>query len=143
MSGERVLLVDDEEDFVAVLKERLEMRGLQVWTAGTGERAIELASERSFDAIVLDLRMPGLDGIATLRELLRKDSDAQVIVLTGHGTVSTSVEAMRAGAADFMEKPPVLADLVGKIGDAATNRTILLEERSAERVEQLLKTRGW
>ena len=88
MSSAKVLLVDDEKDFTDTLSERLQMRDLEVYTASSGPEAIELAGQHRFDTVILDLQMPGMDGIETLKNLLAADADLQVIVLTGHGTIS-------------------------------------------------------
>jgi len=107
------------------------------------EQAIERVRERSFDVIVLDLAMPGLDGIATLERLKQLDPDLQVILLTGHATVPRSVEAMKLGAADLLEKPTDFAELLQKIRDAGAKKAVLVEKRRAEEVAEILMTRGW
>ena len=143
MSSAKVLLVDDEKDLTDILSERLQMRDLEVYTASSGPEAIELAGQHRFDTVILDLQMPGMDGIETLKRLLRADADLQVIVLTGHGTISKSVEAMKVGAAEFFEKPIDIQVLSDKIGDAACQRLTLLQERSAQAIEGILKKKGW
>ena len=143
MSSARVLLVDDEKEFTDALSERLRMRGLEVFTASSGKQALDLAGQHRFDAVILDLQMPGMDGIETLKYLLAADADQQVIVLTGHGSISKSVEALKAGAAEFFEKPIDIQILTEKIGDAAANRLTRLQERSAPAIEDVLKKKGW
>ena len=143
MSSAKVLLVDDEKEFTETLSERLRLRDLEVFTASSGREAIELAGQQRFDAVILDLQMPGMDGIETLKHLLTKDADQQVIVLTGHGTISKSVEALKAGAMDFFEKPIDIQTLSEEIGKAATQRLTLVEERSAHAIEDILKKKGW
>lgn len=143
MANERVLLVDDEQEFVEVLAERLEARGLSVTTAHDGQAALEAVEQKRFDAIVLDLQMPKMDGLETLKEIMRRDPDAQVILLTGQGSVGKSVAAMKQGAVDFLEKPPNLADLQTRIGQAASKRLTLIEERSTEMIDDILRKRGW
>lgn len=143
MSIAKVLLVDDEKEFTETLSERLQLRGLEVFTASSGVDALDLAAQHRFDAVILDLQMPGMDGIETLESLLAADADQQVIVLTGHGTISKSVEALKAGAADFFEKPIDIQTLSEKIGDAAVHRLTLLQERSAHAIEDVLKKKGW
>jgi len=143
MSTAKVLLVDDEKEFTETLSERLQLRDLEVFTASSGPEALELAGRHRFDAVILDLQMPGMDGIETLKQLLGRDADQQVIVLTGHGTVSKSVEALKAGAKDFFEKPIDIQKLSDEIGKAAVHRLTLLEERSARAIDDLLKKKGW
>jgi len=143
MANERVLLVDDEVDFTAVLKERLEARGLSVVTAASGPEAVQAVSRKTFDAIIVDLRMPGMDGIETLKEILKLDEKAQVILLTGYATPRTGAEAIKHGAVDFLEKPADLQDMLGKIGAAAVKRMELVEKQSMDKILGIIKSRGW
>ncbi|RJO63462.1 MAG: response regulator [Myxococcales bacterium] len=143
MANEKVLLVDDEKEFTETLKERLELRGMAVSTAASGQEALGILEKRSFDVIFLDLQMPGMDGIETLKQITLKDPDAQVILLTGHATVPTSVEAMKHGAVDYLTKPAEMADLTERIGAAAATRVALVEKRSIEKIEELMKRKGW
>ena len=143
MSGEKVLLVDDEEEFVETLAKRMNARGLKVETAENGEVAIDRVKEKAFDVIVLDLAMPGIDGLETLKRVLEVNSDLQVILLTGHGTVSKGVEAMKLGAADFLEKPADFKELLAKVQEASQKKAILIEKRTEEHVSDILKNRGW
>jgi DNA-binding NtrC family response regulator len=138
-----VLLVDDETDFVDVLAERLEARGLKVDTAGDGQTALVKARERTFDAILLDMAMPGLDGIQTLKGLLDINSDLQVILLTGQATLRQAVEAMKLGALDLLEKPVEIETLVARIEDAALRRSKLDDERIEQKVSDILRKKGW
>ena len=143
MTHVRVLLVDDETEFVEALKERLEIRGLTVYTASDGARALDLVKELNVDAVILDLNMPGMDGIETLKKMRAFDDGLQIVVLTGYGAISKSVEAVRAGARDFLEKPVGIDTLTQVIEEAADSRFTILEERSVKAVENILKTRGW
>lgn len=143
MSESTVLLVDDEEEFVDVLAERLEARGLTVDTAGNGELALEKAGKRPFDAIVLDMAMPGMDGIQTLEGLLQINPDLQVILLTGRATLGQAVEAMKLGALDFLEKPVDIETLVAKIEEAATRRSSLREKRVEDKLSDIMRKKGW
>ena len=143
MSDCFVLLVDDEVDIVEVLAERLEARGLKVDTAGDGQAALVKAAERTFDAILLDMAMPGLDGIQTLRGLLEINSDLQVILLTGQATLRQAVEAMKLGALDLMEKPVEIEQLVERIEDAALKRSKLDDKRVEQRMSDILRKKGW
>jgi DNA-binding NtrC family response regulator len=143
MDGQRVLLVDDEAEFVEVLKLRLESRGIVVETAGTGAEALEKVKEHAFDAIVLDLVMPGMDGIETLQALRELNPDIQVIVLTGHGNVPSGIEAMKSGAMDFLEKPAKLEVLLAKLDEAQSKTEELEEQRIQESIDDILVTKGW
>ena len=143
MSGSKVLLVDDEKEFVETLAMRLETRGLTVSVAETGEMAVEKVQEKSFDAILLDLAMPDMDGIDTLKRLRELNPDSQVVLLTGRATVKKATEAMRLGALDLLEKPVDIEVLVEKIEEAATNKMLLTEKRIEEQVTDILRKKGW
>lgn len=138
-----VLLVDDEAEFVAALAERLEARGLVVETAANGGTAIEKVQERAFDAILLDMAMPGLDGVETLKRLLAVNQDLQVILLTGQATLRQAVEAMKLGALDLLEKPADIRVIVTRIEDAARRRSSLENKRIQERVQDIVRKKGW
>ncbi len=138
-----ILLVDDEEEFLKVLSQRLEGRGMKVDTSTTGESAIEKAKTKGFDAIVLDLAMPGVDGMETLRRIKSENPDLQIIMLTGHATVDKGVEAIKEGAVDFMEKPVDLNKLLNKIQEAKNKRVLLVEKQHEEKIKEILKSKSW
>ena len=143
MTDYTVLLIDDEVDFVDVLADRLEARGLEVVKAHSGKQALEVAEGRAFDAIVLDMAMPGMDGIETLEGLLEINPDLQVILLTGQATLEQAATAIRTGALDLLEKPADLDTLVSKIELAATKRWSLEDKRIEEKVADIMRKRGW
>ena len=143
MATDKVLLVDDEVEFVNTLAERMSARGLEADTANSGDEALRKAAARTYDAIVLDLAMPGMDGLETLRRLRESNPDLQIILLTGQGTIQTAVEATKLGAMDFLEKPADIQTLLEKIRTARANRLQLTEERSAVEIEDILSRRGW
>lgn len=111
----RVLLVDDEELFRETLAKLLRRRGLEVATAGDGEAGVALVREQAPQVVVLDLRMPGIDGLETLKRIKAARPDTRVIMLTGHGSVEAGVDALRAAAFDFLLKPVGPDQLVGVI----------------------------
>jgi DNA-binding NtrC family response regulator len=139
----KVLLVDDEEDFLSTLAERLETRGLKVNTVTNGEQAVARAEKEGFDLIVLDLAMPGMDGLETLKRIKEKQPDAEIIILSGQGSIKTSIEAMKLGAEDFMEKPVNISELLDKISNAKDKRLLVLESKSVKEIEKILHTKGW
>lgn len=139
----KVLLVDDEEEFCSMLSERLETRGLKVNAVLSGEEAVNRVASQNFDAIILDLAMPGIDGLETLRRIKEKRPDLEILMLTGHGTVKSSIEAMKLGAEDFLEKPVDMNVLLEKIGEAKHKRMLILEKKSRQEVEEILKTKSW
>jgi DNA-binding NtrC family response regulator len=138
-----ILLVDDEEEFLKVLSQRLEGRGMKVDTSTTGEAAIEKAKAKGFDAIVLDLAMPGVDGIETLKRIKSENPDLQIIMLTGHASVDKGVEAIKEGAVDFMEKPVDLNKLLKKIEEAKNKRVLIVEKEHEEKIKEILKSKSW
>ena len=143
MICDRVLLVDDEESFVEALGKRLNGRGLRAETSNCGEDAIEKAKHQTFDVVVLDLAMPGMDGIEVLKRLLKIDPDFQIILLTGHGSIEKAVEATKLGAMDFLQKPANLSDLLELISAASAKRALLAEKRASERAADVMSKRGW
>ena len=138
-----VLLVDDEEDFLETLTERLETRGLKVNSVTSGEDAVSDVDEKKYDAIVVDLAMPGIDGIETLKRIKEKHPDMEIIMLTGQATVSKSIEALKHGAGDLLEKPVDLKVLLEKIGEAKHKRMLVLEKKSQDEVKKILKSKSW
>lgn len=139
----RVLLVDDEEDFLATLSERLETRGLTVSTVTKGEDAVTTVDKQNFDLIILDLAMPGIDGLETLKRIKAKQPDAEVIILSGQGSIKTSIEAMKLGAEDFLQKPVDISELMDKISDAKDKRLLVMQKKSVKEIEKILHTKGW
>jgi CheY-like chemotaxis protein len=111
----RVLLVDDEERFTSRMRKLLERHHFQVATAGDGKQALALIDEQAFDAVVLDIRMPLMDGMTVLRRVQENSSPPPVIMLTGHATLETGIEAIRQGAFDYLMKPCSIEDLVAKL----------------------------
>src|SRR4051812_7109907 len=100
-----ILLVDDDAAITTVLGSLLKQEGLAVLTAGSGAEALALLEKQPIDVMVTDLRMPGVDGMALLRRVAHTSPEVPVIVLSAHGTVALAVDAMKAGAADFLTKP--------------------------------------
>ena len=115
MAEMKVLLVDDEETYVQTLSERLKMRDLKNDTVYDGSQAIEFVDENEPDVMVLDLKMPGIDGMEVLRQVKKKYPNIQVIILTGHGTDRDEDESRRLGVYDFLKKPVDIEELVGRI----------------------------
>jgi DNA-binding response OmpR family regulator len=118
MSGWKILLVDDEEDFISTLAERLDMRGMHTETAYSGEEALRRLNENPPEIVVMDVMMPGMNGLECLRRIRSTQPDIPVILLTGIGSTEEGVQGMELGAADYLMKPLQIEDLIAKIGEA-------------------------
>ncbi|HSM89335.1 MAG TPA: response regulator [Desulfobacterales bacterium] len=115
MPGSRVLLVDDETIFTKNMAKLLKFRGYEVAAVNSGDAAIRELEQSRFDVIVLDLKMPGMDGITTLKEIMKLGLFTETLILTGHGSIDTALEAMKLGAYDYLTKPCEIDELVAKI----------------------------
>ncbi len=114
-----VLVVDDEEDFLETIVKRLKKRKITALGVKSGEEALEVIEERPIDVVILDIKMPGgMDGIETLREIKKSQPICEVLLLTGHGSMETSIEGMKLGAFDYLLKPVKLEDLLPKLAEA-------------------------
>lgn len=133
----RILIVDDEADFVDVLALRLSDAGETVFKAFNGAQCLEMLAAHDTDVVVLDIKMPGMDGIETLREIKQRFPLVEVIMLTGHGTTETAVAGMKQGAFDYLLKPTDFKELVGKL-TAARQRKDDHEERIRKAEVRLL-----
>ena len=114
----KVLLVDDEEEFVAALAERLTLRGFRVTTAFTGADALRLVEADLPEVVVLDLMMPGMGGMEVLQRIRLKAPEIPVILLTGHGSEQQAAKGMQLGAFDYLAKPLHIDDLIQKMREA-------------------------
>jgi two-component system OmpR family response regulator len=142
MADAKVLIVDDDLEYLDVMADRMEGRGYQVEKAGTGMDALEKLDAAIYDAIVLDMMMPGMDGLETLKRIREKNPDLQVILLTGHATVQSGVEAIKMGALDFLEKPAEIEKLTALIDKAKDNRLLLVEENQEDMIKETLRKYG-
>jgi len=118
----KLLLVDDEIEFLEPMKLRLERRGLACATAQSGEQALEILAGAAFDCAVVDVKMPGMDGLELLRRIRRGHPETAVILLTGHASVELGVQGMELGAFDYLLKPVELDDLLDTLRRAVGKR---------------------
>ncbi len=137
--SEKVLLVDDEKEFLEIMSERMEARGMVVTTTESADKALSLIEKESFDAIIMDFQMPGMDGLEALKAIKNQKPELQIILLTGYATVEKTVEAMKIGATDFLEKPADLEALVGKIKKAKAEKMLLVEKQTEEKIKDILQ----
>jgi DNA-binding NtrC family response regulator len=123
-----VLLVDDEGEFLETLVKRIQKRNVNATGVQSGEDAMAFLGKNPVDVVVLDVRMPGMDGIETLRALKRQYPLTEVIMLTGHASLEVAIEGMELGAFDYLMKPVEIDDLLYKLQDANKRRSIQIEK---------------
>jgi len=143
MQNPNILVVDDEGDFLETLMNRLRKRKIGTIGCASGEEAVRLAKEHKFDVVILDIKMPGgMDGIETLREIKRIRPETEVILLTGHASLETSVEGMKQGAYDYLLKPIRLEDLLEKLVQALERKGSAENRAQSEEIRKLLQKRA-
>ena len=131
-----VLLVDDETEFLETLVKRLKRRGLDVSGVDGGEKAVAVVKEKAPDIVVLDVKMPGMDGLETLRHIKKICPLTEVIMLTGHANMEVAIEGMESGAFDYLMKPMDIDELLYKLQDAYKKKS-LHEQRMRTMVEEV------
>jgi len=140
---EKVLLIDDEKDFLEIMSERMGARDMDVSTTTSGFEALKMIEQESYDAIVLDLMMPEMEGLEALKAIKAKRPELQVILLTGHATVEKGIKAMKLGAIDLIEKPAELEGLTEKIRNAKARKMIIVQKKTEEKIKNIITHKGW
>jgi DNA-binding NtrC family response regulator len=135
----KLLICDDEIKFLDSIAERLELRGFDVTKATSGNEAVEAARTGGFDLAILDLKMPGMNGIEVLEILKKEHKYLEVIILTGHGSIDSAVESTKLGAFSYLSKPYDLDDLLKSLKDAYETRMKKKFEDDTERMDKILK----
>ncbi|MBN2060443.1 MAG: response regulator [Deltaproteobacteria bacterium] len=139
MKEAKILFVDDEVVFSENMAALLNKRGYHTITVHDGESAIRSLQENDFDVVVLDLKMPGMDGITTLKEIKKLDIMTEILILTGHGSIDSAMEAVKSGAFDYLTKPCEIDELVEKIeaawGKKDTNKKRYINDKIQKIVE--------
>ncbi len=120
----KVLVVDDEDDFRETIVKRLKGRNLDATGVASGEEALKTMAQENFDVVVLDVRMPGMDGIEALKEMKKRWPLTEVIMLTGHASVESGIQGMQLGAFDYVMKPVPLDELLDKMRQAYERKKI-------------------
>ena len=133
----KLLIVDDEEDFLNSIAERLGMRDFDITTASEGNLAIKAAKKKEFDVAILDMKMPGMDGMELLRILKKKHKFLEVVILTGYGGIDSAVEATKLGAHSYLEKPYDFEKLLEVLQNAYEARLRKKFEHDKKRMEEL------
>ncbi|HUV49986.1 MAG TPA: response regulator [Anaerolineae bacterium] len=125
----RMLLVDDEDDFRTTLAKRLKLRKVNITDVASGNEAIELVKQNSFDVAVIDVKMPGIDGIETLKQIKQIQPAIEIVMLTGHASIGSGMEAMKLGAYDYVMKPCDIDELLIKTGEAYQHKLLKEKEK--------------
>jgi DNA-binding NtrC family response regulator len=120
----KMLVVDDEQDFLETILKRLKARKIEVTGVESGYKALEFLDAHDVDVTILDVKMPGMDGIETLREIKKKKPLTEVIMLTGHASVESGIQGMQLGAFDYVMKPVALDELLEKVRQAYDRKVI-------------------
>ncbi len=137
-NGGNLLLVDDEERFLETTKILLEKRGVKTFTATNGLDALKTLNEHRIDVVILDVKMPGLDGVEVLRKIKHAHPLVEVIMLTGHASVESAVEGLKLGAFDYLMKPCDIADLMGKLNEAFGKKQAMEEKIKKAKIEKMI-----
>jgi DNA-binding NtrC family response regulator len=138
MSIANVLLVDDETEFVETFSERLELRNLKILKAFNGEEALQVIEKnQDLEVIILDVKMPGMDGIETLVEIKKKYPLVEVIMLSGHADVESAIDGMKQGAFDYLMKPCDMDQIVAKVTEAAAKKRQHEEKIIQARIKEI------
>jgi len=138
-----IMLVDDEASFVETMSKRLQKREFSVISASSGTEALEmLRTNRNLDVILLDVKMPGMDGIETLGRIKKDYPLVEVIMLTGHATIESAIEGMKGGAFDYLMKPCDIDQLTQKVMAAAQKKWEHAEKMEKARLEKVMTTHG-
>ena len=135
----KLLICDDEVQFLESIAKRLEMRGFEVTKASSGADAVEAARQGKFDLALLDLKMPGMNGLEVLEILKEEHKFLEVIILTGHGSIDTAVESTKQGAFSYLSKPYELEKLLEVLKDAYETRMRNKFESDQDRLEEIMK----
>ena len=138
----RILLVDDEKDFVEMLSLRLEETGENVTPAYSGQECLDILETKDIDVVILDILMPGMDGIATLKEIKNRFPLVEVIMLTGHGSTESAVKGLKLGAFDYLLKPAHFGELTAKLNSARKRKDEQVERIRKAEVKLLLRRSG-
>ena len=140
MIGARILLVDDEVVFTKNMAKLLTNRGYVVTPVNSGDGAIRELEENDFDVVVLDLKMPGMDGITTLKEIKKLGLFTETLILTGHGAIDTALEATKFGAYDYLTKPCEIDELVAKIEGAWEKKDDAQKDDIQEKIKKVVES---
>lgn len=140
MIGSKILLVDDEVIFTKNMSRLLDSRGYRSTPVNGGAEAIRCLENETFDVVVLDLKMPGMDGLTTLKEIKKLGLFTQTLILTGHGSIDSALEAVKLGAYDYLTKPCNIDELVAKIEGAWDAKDTLEKKDIQEKIQKVVES---
>ena len=140
MEKMRILLVDDEERFLATTQKLLAKKGIDALTASGGAQALDILNSRNVHVVILDVKMPGMDGNETLKEIKTRFPMVEVIMLTGHATVESAIDGLKSGATDYLMKPTGIDELIGKATEAFEKRQRLDEKIRLAQARKFMKS---
>ncbi len=140
MEKMKMMLVDDEERFLSTTQKLLAKKGYDALTASSGSEALENLRYHNIHVVILDVKMPGMDGMATLTEIKRQFPMVEVIMLTGHGTIETAIDGLKSGATDYLMKPADIDEIIQKAEEAFHKRQGLEEKIRVAQMRKLMKS---
>lgn len=140
MEQMKMMLVDDEERFLSTTQKLLSRKGYDVLTASSGSEALDILRTHNVHVVILDVKMPGMDGIETLKAIKRNYPLVEVIMLTGHGTVDSAVEGLKSGATDYLTKPTDVQELIEKAEEAFVKRQVLEDKIRVAQARSSMRT---
>ena len=132
-----LMIVDDEADFLDSIGKRLEVRGFNIFKAESGEKAMECAKNNPIDIALVDLKMPGIDGEVTLKRLKAMHQWMEIIILTGHGTVTSAVGCLESGAYSYLEKPCDINKLIEVLAKAYRKKVMNMNQLESDQMDEL------
>lgn len=143
----KILIVDDESAVRESLEELLRMENFQAESAGSGEEALKVLSEVKYDLVLLDIKMPGIDGVEVMRQIKKYHPDTRIIIITGYGSLDSAIESIRSGAQDYMLKPYTAEDILLSVNRALSEketraRKEILIEQLESSLDQLKDVEG-
>jgi DNA-binding NtrC family response regulator len=138
MDNIQLLLVDDEERFLETTKRLLEKRGVEVLTATDGLEALTILDAQRVDVVILDVKMPGVDGVEVLRQIKQEQPLVEVIMLTGHASVESAIEGLKLGAFDYLMKPCDISALLEKVNQAYAKKQAMEEKIRKAKIEKII-----
>jgi len=140
MEKMKLMVVDDEERFLSTTQKLLARKGYDVVTAASGAEALEKMRSQNVHVVILDVKMPGMDGNATLKEIKRQYPLVEVIMLTGHATMESAIDGLKSGAIDYLMKPADIDEIILKAEEAFEKRQGLEEKIRVARMRKLMKS---